>query len=484
MAKISLKKSTPSTKAVKNTAPVSRAQQIADVTKQAQNLQKTLVKSVKKGQIAGVVTPDGKRVANSPVSTIKAGSPVISSTDRKGEYDSLSSSLDVKDTQYDPLGTGTEPTNGQKAKGKERAGATTPAKESTGDPLYDSYLKQRETESASSLKWAEGEKKKINDLLPQTLGLIDNQYKASMLGIQATYSKLIDTQTRINQIDIDRTKAYGVQNGGQYMPLEMTSAVSSREQNAANEIAGLENERTALIGKAKTARTEGRLSALRTNMEDITKIEDRMRTRTADLQKEVQTRFELATKAREEKEKKHLEKVKTTMQRATIKYQDEFDKAKTPEEKDKLIKKILLDSGGTLTEDDYYSVYSGMATASADAEEASLKKQKAQLDIQNVQNTIYNRNRSTEIAQAREARLATADETEINLANDIDEAFDGEVGGDGYASPSYFKEVMKEAQTDKMKRTTFLEEYGHLMNPAIYKQYGLTQAEIDKLSGI
>ena len=57
------------------------------------------------------------------------------------------------------------------------------------------------------------------------------------------------------------------------------------------------------------------------------------------------------------------------------------------------------------------------------------------------------------------------------------------VGDDGFANPDVWREAAREAQNDKMKRSIFLEEFGHLVNPNNAEDYGITQAERDKLNG-
>jgi hypothetical protein len=91
---------------------------------------------------------------------------------------------------------------------------------------------------------------------------------------------------------------------------------------------------------------------------------------------------------RKEQETKQKERAKSFMLSAQTKYVDEFDKAKTEQEKDAIIKKIILNSGGTLTDADRYDLYSALVTASeakltkvADEEKAKMEMRKGEAQI-------------------------------------------------------------------------------------------------------
>lgn len=322
-------------------------------------------------------------------STVKSGSPVVSSSDRTQEYKDMSSELDGKSLNAKdiPDDTGTS---------DSKTGADSTASSTTGDKVYDAYLQDRANAKAEAEAWKIEQQKQIEKLLPQTLALLNAEYKASTLNIKSVYEKLIDSQVQINRLDVDRVKAYGLQNGGQYMPLEFTNAVSMREKQGASEIARLENERNSLIAKAKSARDEGRINAQRDSMKALREVEDAMRTRVKDLLDEVTTRYELTEKAREKKEAEHKVAVEKALKRATVMYLDDYEQAKDPEAQATLIQNIIKESNGALTDEDYYDIYSGLSGASASATDRKLKLEKAELDIANTKNTIYNRDRNTD----------------------------------------------------------------------------------------
>ena len=360
--------------------------------------------------------------------------PVVSSNDGAGEYKSLGTSLDKKlnpDYQYklasgqivnigDPTlnqdmlkgatymggGTGADPLAKKEEAGK---GIVAGEKEfkSSGDPLYDEMIKSQETGKASSEQWATDMKAQVASLLPKTLAMLDEQYASSVSNITNTYTKLIDEQQKINRMNVDRTTAYGLSSGAQYVPLEFTNAISDQEQKSSDAIAGLENERNDLLAKAKASRDEGKLATLRENMDALNKVEETMRQRTKDLADQVQKRYELTVKVRKEQETKHQESVKKTMDMAKFKYIKNFQNAKDEEEKAKIIRKIILDSAGKLTDEDFYSVYSAMASATATAKELTEKDLKEKADL--------------EYKQAQTAKEKASIKTPEEIAADIEE---------------------------------------------------------------
>lgn len=312
------------------------------------------------------------------IKPIGSTSPVLSSGDAAGEFKAAGTALDAKlappattpitDIAKTDTGTPAPKTDGA-------------AQNTSGDPLYDEFLKNQQTVQTDSAKWGADKQAEVRALLPKTLSFLDEQYASSVLNITSTYDKLITEQQKINQTNVDRTKAYGLSAGGQYMPLEFTQAVSLQEQKAANEISTLETERNSLLAKAKAARDQGEITTLRENMDAINKVEDQMRQRTKDLADEVQKRYELVVKVRQEQEKKRVETAQKTLDAAKIRYLKEFQDAKTDEEKTKLIRKIILDSGGTLNDKDFYSIYSSLAGASQSAKDATAKAAKDAADL-------------------------------------------------------------------------------------------------------
>lgn len=452
------------------------------------------IKAGGKVDTAGNVSIGGKYDSSgssggTSIPPIKPGVPSVSSTEAQGEYNKISGKLDKRSL----IDASLEGKYGETARAlalKQQTGnkeedkiEETPV--SSGDPIYDQYNKTLKDGEKEIETWGTNAKKEIENLLPMTLANIDDTYRATVDNIRSTYNRLIDEQQRINELDVARTKAYGIQAGAQYMPMEFTQAVSGAERRAASDIAKLNNERNALIAEAKAARDEGEITAMRTKMEDIIKVEEVMRQRTTDLFNQVEKRFELVTAMREEQEKRRIEAVTKAVEMASMKYASEFENADTPEEKDVLIKKILVDSKGTLTGKDYYTVYSSIneaianaAQAEEDAKDKALEREKKEADIANTWSLISDRNNGD--PEEREANAWAA----LNEAIDsVDEK--GKpllTDPNGFLTGSGFKDLEADIKEENISREKFLKEIGWRLD---YKdeaearaKYGLTLADL------
>jgi hypothetical protein len=448
---------------------------------------------------------------------------VLSSDDLQGQFKADSAMLDQKSTMppasvqvvrdmdngdgtrsvtYSDGGTATVSTS-QNKDGSENYKETGGG---SGGALWDEMEKSRAAGEAKIKQDTQRQMNEVKSLLPTTLKALDQQYAASVSNIESTYTKLIDEQSRINKQNVARVKAYGLGTSAMYNPVEFSDAVSNRERTAANEINKLENERNALIASAKSARDQGKAKALKESMESLFKVEETMRQRTKELADEVQKRYELAVQMRKDLEAKHQESVKKMLTGAKVKYLQKFRDAKSEEEKDKVIREIILNSGGTLGSDDYYSVYSELAAGASEAEDAELKQEKAKLDIENTKNTIKNRDLSTQNANAnRNAQTKLAQDKEARLAQEEKKGTKGDTFGainqlldmededgtaytddNGFITPKGFNKLIASAKEDGISRKEFLDEYGHLLyegDEGDYAYYGLTKAEINNLLG-
>lgn len=423
------------------------------------------------------------------VKTFGETPPVVSSQDGAGEYKSLGAEVDKKlatnyqyklpngqiveigypeynkellaGATYVGGGTGTDPLAKTTTGG---TGTEKPAFQSSGDKLYDEYLKSQETVKTEGAALEETKKSEVNALLPKTLTLLDQQYSSSVANITNTYEKLIKEQTRINKVNIDRTKAYGLGAGAQYMPLEYTSAVSEKEQDAADEISKLENDRNDLLAKAKAARDSGEIAALRDNMKDLNDVEEKMRAKTKALSDEVQKRYELTVAVRKEQETKHKEGVTKMLEGVKIKYLKEFQDAKTEDDKVKIIRKIILDSGSTLTNDDFYTVYSALAGASATAEKTALETKKTEAEIKST-NALAAERWAKAAEKSEEKKTIGAMKAEIDAMDSPDEAkrqaFVKKYGSDG---KDYWDDVFKD-DTGLYNYETTANKGGKLTSP-------------------
>lgn len=405
------------------------------------------------------------------ITTIGSTPSAISSNDVAGEYKAASSTLDEKLNENNRayrLNDGSmayfsgEVTDAELAakngKTLPKTGAEEP-KPKTGDepkpgtaeadPLYQSMLKSETAGKASADAWAAAQNLKINALLPKTLSLLDAQYASSVSNITNTYTKLIEEQKVINSRSIDRTKAYGLSHGGQYMPLEFGDAISEKESQASNEIAKLDNSRNDLLAKAKQARDQGEITALRDNMKDLATVEETMRQRTKDLADEVQKRYELTVTARKEAEAKQKETVQKALAAASIQHLDDFKNAKDEKAKDKIVRQIILDSAGTLTDADYYSVYTALNGAMVSANDKTLATKKTEAEIKSTEALTKDRIASAAKSYADIAVKSDEKKALSTMKSEVD-AIDFKSGTDG---------KVDEADAEA-KRQAFVKKYG------------------------
>lgn len=124
---------------------------------------------------------------------------------------------------------------------------------------------------------AEEARANYRNLFNTSLASVDATLQSTLLGINSLYDQRIKEQQRINQLRIDRTKAYGLGGSGQYVPIMFTDAVTNREEEASREIASLEGKRQAAISEAKAARDTGEQQLLRAKLEDLDNIDEQLR---------------------------------------------------------------------------------------------------------------------------------------------------------------------------------------------------------------
>jgi len=262
----------------------------------------------------------------------------------------------------------------------------------TGDKTVDAYNKfissLQNKADAYNIE-ADASKERYKSLYTTSLSAIDSTAQATIDRINTTYDKRVEEQKRINNINIARTKAYGLGNGGQYVPLQYTDAVTTREEEASDKISSLENQRASLIAEAKSARDVGASKLLREKLQDLDKIDNELRNTLADVEKEAEQQYKLLRDLRKEEEKAHEESVKKLLanfKAIAPQYADEYETL-TSEEKDAFIENIVKETGL-----DYASVYSSLESAVLGITETEQKSRKAEADIKASEALTYQRN--------------------------------------------------------------------------------------------
>lgn len=313
----------------------------------------------------GITAPAGSAEANialqealnkstTTVDPIKKTVGYASSTSKLGEYNQNSTTLDDK-LNIKNNTTGVDTTTANKngtsvgTDTTKNSGVVTGTDTNPKEPDAPDYLNANNILEQEKLKLdSEYEKKKENaqNLYKTKFASYDQAYSDDVLNINSVFETRINTQKRLDKLDIDRRKAYGSLGSAQYMPIEYTDAITNREREAADSLKRLDIERTSLLSKAKQARDSGQTNALRDLMNDVNNIEDRMRNQIREALTLAQTQNELAWKNYEREKAEFTKEMSERTKRAIMKFGDEYNKATTTEEKQAIIAKAIEANGG------------------------------------------------------------------------------------------------------------------------------------------
>lgn len=376
------------------------------------------ISSVPSGNFDLVRPGDEIDLANydpSKVKPIGVTSPVISSKDVAGEFNTNSAKVDSL-TKPPATGVDTKPTDTTKPV-VDPLKTSDPSKKdaTTGDAITDFYMKW-ETEQKAKIQKAEEDKTLVENQLKSTsLALNDSTYQATISNISASYNKRLVEQTRINNLNIDRVKAYGLGGSGATIdPIGYTDAVSLRETEAADAITALDNERNNLLAQAKLARDTGEANILRTTLDRLNSVEEESRKKLQDLYTEVDRNTKLWRQARTDAETKHKEQVQNMLATATSKYAKKFGETKTPEEKDKLVKSIMEEYGIMATDSDtYYKIFSALGTGASTIKKTAQDEAKATADLESTKALTAKRKADAAKSWRSANGVDTTEETEM-----------------------------------------------------------------------
>jgi len=215
----------------------------------------------------------------------------------------------------------------------------------------------QEAEDAKIQADAQGEevKREYESLFKSELAAINSRARAATNKINQSFSQRIEEQKRINNINVDRVRAYGLSSGNAMtVPLAWSDAITERERKGAEEISSLETQRNNLIDQARAARDEGRSDLLAAKIKDIQSAENRLNERLDEIEKESQAQYTLLRKVREGKENE-LQEQRVEMlakMKAYFKVNTGEIDGMTPEEKNAKITE-LANSYGL----EYYEVF-------------------------------------------------------------------------------------------------------------------------------
>lgn len=311
--------------------------------------------------------------------------PVISSRDSSQQFKSDSDKLDqVLNPQTDPNADQNADPNAKKT---DLLGdkVTTDAKTGlikTGDAVYDKLQENAFYAKENADKQAEEVKREYESLFGEELRAINSSMRAAIDRTQQTFSQRIEEQKKINKLNVDRVKAYGLAYGqAMTTPIEWSDAVTDREREGARVVGDLQTERDNLIAAARAARDEGRADLLESKLKNVRAVEDKLEQKLQQLEKDSRDQYELLQKMRKEQETEFKQRQAKTLERMRAYFQINSDDIAnmTPEEKDKKVQELANKYGL-----EYYEVFSVIEEALApdlDAMEAKLKRDKLSAEI-------------------------------------------------------------------------------------------------------
>lgn len=416
---------------------------------------------------------------STPVNPIPSTPPIISSKDMAGSYNTNSGIVDTKLGELAKVTGGsqsekeTKTTVDANASPKGGKDQTPTTGGTTGDPLYDSLEAWKKTQADALKVQSQERRASYNNLYKNAFAAVDSTYAATLADISSTYESRLAEQERINQLDIARTRAYGL--GGSNAlaaPLEFSAAISGREQKAASEITRLNNERTALIAKARAARDSGKATLLQTQVDKIYEIEDKLREQIADVAVEATNQYNMLVKIRQEQEAKQKEQAAAFIAQAALDKGKEWEGADNVA-KDKIIRDIIARSGGVL---DYATVYATLndTVTKAAADAADLAYKRAQTT------KLW---KDIEKGDSPASDPYAAINQLLGLKNEQGVPYST---AEGYITWAGFNAISAAAKEDGVSRKDLLAEYGYMLQPGAdgdYEGYDLTKAEIKALKG-
>ena len=321
-------------------------------------------------------------VPSRQASPIPSTPTVLSSKDLAGGFTTNSAALAAKTAPTSAPTPTPTPATGPSSGPTDSPTATKPSVDTngtvtTGNPLYD-MIQQSGAQQQAQLETDAAQKKQdAQNLLQTNLAANDATYAAQIGQVQATYSSLIDAQTRLNSLNLARTKAYGLASGNAMAtPLEYTGAVSNETQAGMDAIKKLDNERDALIATAQAAQKNGDAKLLSDNMDKINQIEADMKTQAVALQKQLQDAYTGAQKAITDQQAQMQQQAQQYMAAASLRYLDTFQNGDDTQ-KAAIIQQITQESGGLVNP---ATAYSSLQSAAAD-------KMKAAQDAANLDKT-------------------------------------------------------------------------------------------------
>lgn len=403
-------------------------------------------------------------------------------------------------------GGGTGTSTGTEVEGAAGSG-------STGDPLYDSWNASLQAGQQQIAQQAQSTISQFNSLYQSQLMQDNETYTNAVSQAQSTFAQAIAVQTQINNQSLARVQAYGLGSGSALtMPLEFSNAITVNMQNGAAAIQSLNDKLAQAIADAQAAKDSADNSALTANLNSIDKIQTDMNTQMANVEKEAQDQL-TNLRAIQTQQQAQLQKDQTAyIAAAWGDYGDKYASATDNATKDALIKQVINTPGSGLTMADYNTVFtqfeSNAATQVKNAQTAALDTSTINKNTASIAASAASVNSSNATAAKTWEEVASGgslptstEKISQNVAQGVqqlkglkDSTGAPYIDNNGYFTAKGFQEAVSAAGEEGMSRTDFLTNYGYMLYPgsdssgkgltgqnATYENYGLTNAEVNKL---
>lgn len=437
------------------------------------------------------------------VNSIMAGSPGISVGEAKGVWAKGGEKIpppsepqgQIPTTTYiDPNTGATETTTGagsgseeERKKMQERGlqvSESTTQSEITDPP----EIKKLKDELALYEKEIAGYKNKLLDLI-----ITDADLKSDIRGITKAYDARIAEMRDVTDRQIQGIKTLGYRMGAQYtggMGGVWGGIISDAERQGILKVASIEGEKQSKILEAKAAARENNYKIYASLMEDARELQKQKVTALADLVKE-----QKAQDAEIAKRKKQIEN--DTL--VSDLYHQGFTTA------DEIVNQLNVNPDGTISDRvtleevekalKILNPPDALKGLDADYQTFNYLKKINDPSVAGLDWIDYQRIMANLKATASGANKLTAEERVNKIASSYASAFvpgatttviDKKTGNpveinvlgpDNYLNPSVFNEAIVDAEINGMPRTTFIERFGYLVNPA---QTGLSETVTDE----
>lgn len=246
----------------------------------------------------------------------------------------------------------------------------------------------------------EREKSYVSKTLDGLMGQMDVAYDGLISGLKANYEARAAAMIESNKRLLRGKTTLGMREGrARYTPITEGGLLSDEENAGHARVSALQAEMLKAVAEASVARADKRLSSFNSKMDRLAELDKKLRDEVASLWDQAQKR---------DQELRDREKAERAARQEDLKYQTDraesvsetvgntLDQFKTPAEKQAFLEQ--------------YSAKTGidMAILLDSVNAARRKVNKEELDMRNVSNSIYNRNRAQDRADRQETFNPTA----------------------------------------------------------------------------